>query len=77
MPRGTDQKIFFPIRPEHEDYDRGRIANYLNTLKSGKENKGAVFLTQEGKQGELKGMFIVLMEKADKQKALDKGYAER
>lgn len=77
MPRGIDQKIFFPIRAEHEDYDRQRIEDYIATLKKGKENKGAEFYISEGKKGELKGMFIVVMEKAEAAKAIARGFNKK
>lgn len=75
--RGLQERTFFPIRDEHEDYDRENIKKYITTLKRGKENKGATFFTQEGKKGEIKGMFIVVMEKVDEQKAKDKGYVKK
>ena len=62
MSRGISEKIFFPIRKDYEEYDRELVEHYISALKDGKENKGVSFYTQEGKLGENKGVFIVMME---------------
>ena len=69
MPRGNDQKIFWPIRPGEEDADEASMEDYIAFLKKGKENKGAKFYVKRNVKSDkgIAGHYIVLLEKVEEE----------
>ena len=79
MPRGLDQKIAYRILKEHEDRDRARFADYLDKIKSTKENKNTKFFTRETEKQDHYEIEVVVLEKDDgvsETKALSKRFKE-
>ena len=47
MPRGNEQKIFWPIRPGEEDADNLAFEDYIDIIKKAKENNGTKFYVKQ------------------------------
>ena len=79
MPRGNDQKIFWPIRSGEEDTDNLAFEDYVDIIKKAKENKGAKFYVKRNVKNEkgIPGHYVVLLEKvAEENEAEAKGYSK-
>ena len=76
MPRGTEEKIFWPIRfgTIDEEADLAKANEYFAKVASAPENKSCDFMKRQNEKG-IELVVIPKKDTAEKQKALSKGYA--